>query len=308
MSVAVEVRGLSFRYGDREALRDVSFDVQPGDVHAFLGPNGSGKSTLFKLLATILPPQSGTARVLGRDLATQMAEVRRLIGVVFQAPALDRKLTVRQNLNYGGHLYGLRGADLARRVEEMLEHTGLTERAGDRVERLSGGLKRRVELAKGLLSRPQILLLDEPTTGLDPGARKDLWQFLRSQEDLTVLATTHIMDEADLADRITILHEGQVVAAGTPRELVEDLGDMVLEVTSSDAAALEPELARRFGVEVFAFDHTLRLQVAEAHRIVGELVDEFGERVERVALSHPSLEDVFIRKTGHRFWAEKEEA
>ena len=179
-TLAVEASGLCYSYGDRPALRDVSFCARRGGVHSFLGPNGSGKSTLFKILATILPPKSGSVTALGLDVRTQMAELRRRIGVVFQAPALDRKVTVRRNLEYGGHLYGLRGEALRKRVEEMLEHTGLADRAGEKVEQLSGGLKRRVELAKGLLSKPELILLDEPTTGLDPGARKDLWQFLAS--------------------------------------------------------------------------------------------------------------------------------
>ncbi len=231
MTTALAAEGLGFRYGDRQALRDVSFEVQRGEVHSFLGPNGSGKSTLFKILATILPPKEGSARIFGLDLATEMAAVREKIGVVFQAPALDRKLTVRRNLEYGGHLYRLSGTELGRRVDEMLQHTGLTDRAGDKVETLSGGLKRRVELAKGLLSKPELILLDEPTTGLDPGARKDLWQFLRSQPDLTILVTTHLMDEAELTDRITIQHEGSGVSAGTPTELKQSDGDELLELT-----------------------------------------------------------------------------
>ena len=285
----------------------MSFSVERGQVHSFLGPNGSGKSTLFKILATILPVQDGSARVFGLDLGTQMAEVRRKIGVVFQAPALDRKLTVRRNLEYGGHLYGLSGAGLRSRVDEMLEHTGLVDRAGDKVEKLSGGLKRRVELAKGLLAKPEVILLDEPTTGLDPGARKDLWQFLRGQDGLTVLVTTHLMDEAELTDQITILHEGLVVAEGTPADLKRGVGDELLELSCADPEALQWDLKARFGLDPLVLDHTLRIQAENAHRLIGDLVEAFGDRVDRVSLSHPSLEDVYIQKTGHRFWSEKDE-
>lgn len=307
MTTALQAEGLGFRYGDRQALRDVSFEVQRGEVHSFLGPNGSGKSTLFKILATILPPREGSARIFGLDLATEMAAVRKKIGVVFQAPALDRKLTVRRNLEYGGHLYGLSGNELGSRVDEMLQHTGLTDRAGDKVETLSGGLKRRVELAKGLLSKPELILLDEPTTGLDPGARKDLWQFLRSQPDLTILVTTHLMDEAELTDRITILHEGSVVAAGTPTELKQSVGDQLLELTCTDPAALQSDLKERFHLDAMILEHTLRIRVENAHRLVGDIVEAYGDRIDRVALSHPSLEDVYIQKTGHRFWSEEGE-
>lgn len=307
METAVQATDLGFRYGDRQALSGVSFSVERGQVHSFLGPNGSGKSTLFKILATILPVQDGSASVFGLDLGTQMAEVRRKIGVVFQAPALDRKLTVRRNLEYGGHLYGLSGAGLRSRVDEMLEHTGLADRAGDKVEKLSGGLKRRVELAKGLLAKPEVILLDEPTTGLDPGARKDLWQFLRSQDGLTVLVTTHLMDEAELTDQITILHEGSVVAEGTPADLKRDVGDELLELSCADPEALQSDLKARFDLDALVLDHTLRIQAENAHRLIGDLVEAFGDRVDRISLSHPSLEDVYIQKTGHRFWSEKDE-
>lgn len=304
---AIEVADLGFSYGDRRALSGVSFHVAHGNVHAFLGPNGSGKSTLFKILATILPLREGSARVLGHDLATEMMAVRREIGIVFQSPALDRKLTVRQNLTYGGHLHGFFGAALRSRVDEMLEHTGLRDRAKDKVEQLSGGLKRRVELAKGLLSKPKLLLLDEPTAGLDPGARKDLWQFLRDQQDLTVLVTTHLMDEAELTDRITILHEGSVVAEGSPDELKLAAGDELLELTCAEPDSIRDELSMRFGVRAQVVDHAVRIQVENAHHLVKDIVDAFGDRIDRVSLSHPSLEDVYIQKTGHRFWREAQE-
>ncbi len=302
----IEARGLHFAYGSRKALDDVSFTVERGAMHGFLGPNGSGKSTLFKILATILPLQEGELRLMDLDLRTQMAAVRRRIGVVFQSPALDHKLTVRQNLTYGGHLYGLRGKELARRIDALLVQTGMTDRQGDRVSDLSGGLKRRVELCKGLLPRPEIVFLDEPTAGLDPGARKDLWQFLRSQQDLTVLVSTHLIDEAELLDQITILDLGAVVAAGKPRELRESMGGQMLQIDSDNPTALLQDIQVRFGLSTqpVVLDKSLRFQAEDAHRLVGDLVDAFGDRIRRVALSHPSLEDVYIQKTGHAFWTE----
>jgi ABC-2 type transport system ATP-binding protein len=299
---AIEARGIHFAYGSRTALADVSFTVERGAMHGFLGPNGSGKSTLFKILATILPLQQGEVTLLGLDLRTQVAAVRHRIGVVFQSPALDQKLTVRQNLVYGGYLYGLRGRELDTRIDALLAQTGITDRQRDRVSDLSGGLKRRVEICKGLLPSPDVILLDEPTTGLDPGSRKDLWQFLRGQQDVTVLVSTHLIDEAELLDQITILDLGAVVAAGAPRELRESIGGEVLQIDCDDPASLGKDIGERLGTEPLVLDRSLRLQVKDAHRLVGDLVEAFGDRVRRVSLSHPSLEDVYIRKTGHRFW------
>ena len=298
----VEARDVTFRYGERTALQSVGFDVPQGAVRGFLGPNGSGKSTLFKILATILPLQAGEVRMLGLDLARDISELRKHLGVVFQAPALDKMLTVRENLIYGGHLYGLTGAELRQRVEEMLEHGGLGERARDKVAELSGGLRRRVELAKGMLHRPRLLLLDEPSTGLDPAARKDLWRFLKSQENVTVLFTTHLMDEAEEADCVTILHEGRVVGEGTPEDLKREVGDEVLEVTCAEPDTFATEVRDALQVEASVVGGALRLHSADVHRLVPPLMERFGDRVQRLTLSRPSLEDVFIHKTGHRFW------
>jgi ABC-2 type transport system ATP-binding protein len=305
---AVDAREVSFSYGDRQALQSVGFEVPRGAVRGFLGPNGSGKSTLFKLLATILPVQKGEVRMLGLDLAREMSELRKHLGVVFQSPALDRMLTVRENLVYGGHLYGLTGTELNRRVDEMLEHSGLLERARDKVAELSGGLRRRVELAKGTLHRPPLLLLDEPCTGLDPAARKDLWRFLKSQEGVTILFTTHLMDEAEESDQLTILHGGRVVGEGTPEELKKEVGTEVLEVACDATEAFATEVRGALCVEVAVVDGTLRLVSPEAHRLVPALMERFGDRVQRLTLNRPSLEDVFIAKTGHRFWADGQEA
>ena len=211
---AVSVEGLTHRYGDREALRGVSFAVPPGEIFGLLGPNGGGKTTLFRILSTALVPTSGQARIFGQDVIAQPALVRQQIGIVFQSPSLDKKLTAAENLRHHGHLYGLRGRVLRARTDEMLARVGLSDRAGDRVERLSGGLQRRVELAKGLLPQPRMLLMDEPSTGLDPGARRDLWDYLtqlRDRDGLTILLTTHLMDEADRCDRVAILDRKSVV-------------------------------------------------------------------------------------------------
>ncbi len=299
----VAARDLAFRYGERVALAGVSFAVQPGSRYAFLGPNGSGKSTLFKLLATILPVQKGELTVLGRDLRREATALRAQLGVVFQSPAVDRKLTVRQNLDYGGRMFGLAGVALRARIEAMLERTGLRERADDKVEQLSGGLRRRVELGKCLLHEPRILLLDEPTTGLDPTARRELWALLRSIPDLTVLFTTHLLDEAEHADRVLILHEGKVVAEGPPAELARGVGGLALEVgvDQEHVESTRTLLRERFTLIATDIDGGLRAQAAEAHRLVPAVVDALGNKLRRVAVSPPSLLDVFFAKTGAAF-------
>lgn len=223
---ALEVTDLKHRYGERESLRGLSFSVASGDLFALLGPNGGGKTTLFRIISTLIAPASGTVEVFGIDVETQPAEARRRLGVVFQSAAVDPWLTVLENLRHHGYLYGLSGPSLARGIERALERFGLTPRAGDRVGTLSGGLRRRVELAKALLPEPPLLVLDEPSSGLDPTARRELLQELRRlREDAgtTIVLTTHLIEEAAAADRVGILHEGQLVAIGAPADLVANV-------------------------------------------------------------------------------------
>jgi ABC-2 type transport system ATP-binding protein len=298
---AVAAADLGFAYGERKALDGVSFAVRRGSVHGFLGPNGSGKSTLFKLLSTLVPPQQGRVTVLGRDLATEAAAIRARIGVVFQSPAVDKKLTVRENLRYGGMLLGLSGRDLAARSDELLAATNLAERAGDLVGELSGGLRRRVEIAKCLLGRPELVLLDEASTGLDPAARADMWAALRRQPGLTVLFTTHLMDEAAEADQLLLLDQGRVVAAGRPADLMREVGGQVLELEAADAPALARDLEQALGVRGVVVEGVVRIETARAHDLVPPLIERFGDRVLRLQLAHPSLQDVFLQRTGRRF-------
>ena len=216
---AVKVQDLVYRYGERDALKGISFFVEPGEVFGLLGPNGGGKTTLFRILSTLLLPADGQAQVFGIDVAKDPLGVRRQIGVVFQNQSLDRRLTAAENLVHQGHLYGLRGSILRDRIDRVVDRVGLTDRRNSVVETLSGGMRRRLELAKGLLHRPRLLLLDEPSTGVDPGARRDFWdylQLLRREEGVTILLTTHLLDEADKCDRLAILDEGSLVAEGTP--------------------------------------------------------------------------------------------
>src|ERR1700740_810802 len=224
-SPVIAVQNIVHRYDGPPALDDVSFDVRPAELFGLLGPNGSGKTTLFRILSTLMMPSAGRAGIMGCDPARDPDAVRRQIGVGFQAQSVDEKLTAYENLWHQGHLYGLHGATLKKRISEILGRVGLADRARELVETFSGGMARRVELAKGLLHHPSVLLLDEPTTGLDPGARRDLWQYLqilRDEERVSVIVTTHLMEEAERCDRLAILNEGKLVALGTPTELKRD--------------------------------------------------------------------------------------
>lgn len=293
--MGVEVEGLTHRYGERLALDGVSFSVRAGEVFGVVGPNGGGKSTLFKILSTALRPTGGKARVAGVDVAED--GVRRKIGVVFQAPSLDQKLTVAENMLHHGHLYGLSGSALQGRIGEELARFKLADRSGDRIEKLSGGLQRRVELAKSLLHRPEVLLLDEPSTGLDPGARHDLWEALRGLKGVTVLLTTHLLEEAERCDRLAILHKGKLAALGEPLALRAEIGGDVVTVRTRDAEALAAAIQAKLGEAAQVIPGGVRMSRDRGHEFVGRLLEAFPDRIESVTVAKPSLEDVFMSKT-----------
>jgi ABC-2 type transport system ATP-binding protein len=304
------VQDLEHRYGSRTALAALHLEIRRGELFAVLGPNGGGKSTLFRILSTLIPPQTGAARVLGYDVKTQPHEVRARIGVVFQAASLDRKLTVAENIDLQGSLYGLPRGEVRRRRDELLAQFGLADRARDYTERLSGGLRRRVELAKGLIHRPELLLLDEPSTGLDPAARSDLWRYLQSlqrEQGTTVVLTTHYLDEADGAVRIAILNEGQLVALGRPDDLRAEIGGDSITIDTRQPAELAAGIGERFGIKAAAVEDSVRLEVPEGHRWISRLIEAFPGRIGSIRLGQPTLEDVFIARTGHRFWRDRQE-
>jgi ABC-2 type transport system ATP-binding protein len=307
----ISLQNLVHRYEDRTALNGVSFEVRPAELFGLLGPNGSGKTTLFRILSTLMIPTAGKAVIMGYDAAQDPAGLRRQIGVVFQAQSVDPKLTAYENLWHQGHLYGLRGAVLKKRIAEILARVGLADRAKERVETFSGGMQRRIELAKGLLHHPGVLLLDEPATGLDPGARRDLWQYLqilRDEEHVSVLVTTHLMEEAERCDRLAIMNEGNLVALGTPAELKSEIGgDVILLDAAQDAALLAEHIRVRFRVETTVLGNQVRIEREGGHRFVTDVVEAFPGEIQAVSVSKPALEDVFIHRTGHKFWSEGSE-
>lgn len=304
MTPAVQTENLSFCYGAREALAGVSLVIQSGECFGLLGPNGSGKSTLFRILSTLLPPRGGRAMLCGHDVANERELVRRRIGVVFQSPSLDLHLTSRENLRCAGRLYGLSGARLESRIDECLEWFGVRDRADELIKSLSGGLRRRVEIAKCLLHAPAVLLLDEPSTGLDPSVRREMWPYLdrvRAQSGTAVVLTTHHLDEAERCGRLAILDRGRIVALGTPRELKQRIGNACITIDADDAVQLGSRLREQLKIEATVVGQRLRIECADGAAILGEIAQVCGAGARSITLGPATLEDVFIHETGRPF-------
>ena len=300
---AVHIDGLTHRYGTHLALQDVSLTIPDGCCFGVLGPNGSGKTTLFRILSTLMPPTQGSASIFGHDTTSQSHVVRTRIGMVFQEPALDEKLTVRENLRVQGALYGLRGTEVRDRIKSMLDRFDLSDRAGDRVDTLSGGLRRRADLARGLLHQPDLLLLDEPTTGLDPKARRTFWQGLdrlRRANGTTLVIATHLMDEAERCDEVAILDRGHLVVNGAPETLKSELGGEMLWLESADAPALRDRIEAQFGVDVQLIGRALQISPPDAPSLLSSLYEAFGDRIDSATVRAPTLDDVFVAHTGYR--------
>ena len=300
----IAVENLSHAYQQRQALDNISFDVSCGEIFGLLGPNGSGKTTLFRILSTLMPVTAGTVRIFGHDLATEVRTIRNLLGVVFQHPGLDTKLTVVENLRHHGHLYGLAGKALRHQISELLERFGVSDRATERVEVLSGGLQRRVEIAKALLHSPRVLLLDEPTSGLDVTARRQLNEhlgMLARTENILVLMTTHLLDDAEACNRVGILDEGKLVALGEPDELKAKVGGDVILIESESRETLSDVISERFGFSPVLTDNQLRIECERGHEFVRDVVAAFPDEIQSVRFGKPTLEDVFVKLTGNPF-------
>ncbi|MBI2059758.1 MAG: ABC transporter ATP-binding protein [Nitrospirae bacterium] len=300
----IAVRDLSHDYGKRAALNEVSFEVGAGEIFGLVGPNGGGKTTLLRILCTLLRPRSGRVEVNGVDVVRDPFAARRSMGVVFQSPALDQHLTIAENLTIQGPMHGVTGVALKSRIRELLAAFGLEDRAGERTGRLSGGTRRRVEIAKSLIHKPRLLVLDEPSTGLDPAARADLWAVLkrsRETEGTTVLLTTHMMDEAGKCDRVGMLDAGRLVAIGAPPALSAEVGGDVLVIETDDPAGLGRAIDEKFGAKAQVVDGYVRMEQPAGHTFIPQLVEGLPGRVRSVSLRKPTLEDVFVRRTGKAY-------
>jgi ABC-2 type transport system ATP-binding protein len=298
---AVSARGLARTYGEIVAVAGVDLDVEPGEVFGFLGPNGAGKSTTIKMLCTLVEPTSGTATVAGFDVVRERDFVRRHIGLVFQEPTLDGYMTAEQNLRMHAELYGVAKASLQSRMTEVLEMVGLGDRRKGRVSTFSGGMKRRLEIARGLLHAPRVLFLDEPTVGLDPQTRASIWRYigeLRHREDITIFMTTHYMDEAEYCDRIAIIDQGRIVVSDTPEALKASVGKDRVQISTADDEAAIVALAERFELAPVMAEGQVTFAVAGGEGFVPRLFAELGIPIRSVSVSRPSLDDVFMSYTG----------
>ncbi len=298
---AIAVRNLVKTFGEVQAVRGVDFDVAAGEVFGFLGPNGAGKTTTINMLCTLLRPTSGTASVAGHDVVRERDDVRRNIGLVFQDPTLDGYLTAAQNLKLHAELYGVQSGLVAPRMEQVMRMVGLWERRDGPVSTFSGGMRRRLEIARGLMHSPRVLFLDEPTIGLDPQTRRSIWTYigeLKQQEEITIFMTTHYMDEAEWCDRIAIMDNGQIVALDSPEELKAQVGkDRVMIQTADDDATIAA-LAQHFGLEARIAEGAVTFGVPSGEQFVPRLFAELGVAIKSVSVSRPTLDDVFMSHTG----------
>ncbi len=298
---AVSVRGLVKRYGEVVAVDGIDFEVGAGETFGFLGPNGAGKSTTINMLCTLVRPSEGAALVAGHDVVGERDEVRRNIGLVFQDTTLDGYLTAEENLRLHAELYGVPREAVSERMRQVLEMIGLWERRGSAVNTFSGGMKRRLEIARGLLHSPRVLFLDEPTVGLDPQTRSSIWSYIRelkASEDITIFLTTHYMDEAEYCERIAIMDHGSIIVLDSPEALKASVGKDRVQIQTDDDEAAIAELRERFGIEATVAEGEVTFGVTEGEQFIPRLFTELAQPIRSVSLSRPSLDDVFMSYTG----------
>jgi ABC-2 type transport system ATP-binding protein len=298
---AVWVDGITKRYGSFEAVKGVSFEVAPGETFGFLGPNGAGKSTTINMLCTLVQPTAGHARVAGHDVIVERAEVRRNIGLVFQDTTLDDYLTAEENLRFHAELYGVPKSEVGERLRRVMDMVGLWERRTSLVRTFSGGMKRRLEIGRGLLHAPRVLFLDEPTVGLDPQTRSSIWRYindLKQRQDITIFLTTHYMDEAEYCDRIAIMNEGQIVVLDTPEALKASVGKDRVQIQTADDEAAIAALRDHFGIDASVHEGVVMFSVPAGEEFVPRLFAELGVPIKSVSVARPSLDDVFMSYTG----------
>lgn len=298
----IEVESLTKTFGQLRAVDGVSFHVEKGEVFGFLGPNGAGKTTTINALCTLLLPTSGRASVGGFDVVTQARQVQRSIGLVFQDPTLDEYLTAEQNLRFHGYAYGVPRNLIEQRITELMALVELSDRRKSKVNTYSGGMKRRLELARGLLHHPQILFLDEPTLGLDPQTRRHIWDYvlaLRQEEELTIFLTTHYMDEAEHCDRIAIIDRGKIIALDTPDNLKNDLGGDLVTIEAENTGQAVAELKDSLGITPEVGDGVVSFSVPRGDTFLPDFIRGFKSRLLSVSVRRPTLDDVFLQVTGH---------
>ena len=307
----IVVEQLVRRFGDFEAVKGLSFEVEKGEVFGFLGPNGAGKTTTIRMLCTLLRMTSGRAFIAGFDVRTQPMQVRRSLGIIFQGPSLDDRLTAEENLNFHGMIYHLPRAERRRRITEVLEMVDLEDRRRDLVRTFSGGMRRRLEIARGLMHLPKVLFLDEPTLGLDPQTRSHIWEYLlrlREESALSVFLTTHYMEEAEYCDRIAVIDHGKIIALDTPEGLKQRVGGDIVTLRTDDDAQMERVIGERYAVTVRRDEHGLHFEVADGETFVPELLRTLPRKVLAVSVRRPTLDDVLLKLTGREIRDEEASA
>lgn len=299
----IKVEGLSKKFGELTAVNNVSFEVDEGAIFGFLGPNGAGKTTTINILCTLLSPTSGRASIAGHDCAKEPSEVRKAIGIVFQDTTLDKDLTAYENLMFHAYLYDVKKSEMRKRIDDALHFVGLYERRDDLVKKFSGGMKRRLEVARGIIHRPRVLFLDEPTLGLDPQSRANLWEFiigLQREYNTTIFMTTYYMEEAEVCNKIAIIDNGDIIASGTPDELKKTVGGDVIYINTPDNQKAKLEIERLLNVAVTEKENELFLPALNGDASIPEIINAVGGKVLSVRLQRPTLNDVFLRMTGRQ--------